>query len=60
MPISIEDGSHYMSEVSNFNGIQIQEIVNKHMRAGKAPIGHHVLTRNLIKRYPNWIEMDFI
>ena len=57
--ITVEEGSIYLNEVNNFNGIKIQEIVNNHMRDGKAPVGHQVLTRNLIKQYPNWIQMNF-
>ena len=63
--ISLNDGSIFIEEANNFNGnknfngIKIQETVNRHLKDGKAPVGHIVLTRNLIKRYPNWLQLEF-
>jgi len=58
-PISFDDGSDFIEELKNFNGIEIQRTVNRHLKDGKAPVGHIVLTRNLIKRYPNWLQLEF-
>lgn len=57
--ISFKDGSIFIDEANNFNGIKIQETVNRHLKDGKAPVGHAVLTKNLIKRYPNWLQLEF-
>ena len=48
-----------MREVNSFNDLNIRETVKRHMRDAKAPIGHQVLTKNLIKRYPKWVQMEF-
>ena len=50
---------NFIDEANNFNGIKIQETVNRHLKDGKAPVGHVVLTKNLIKRYPNWLQLEF-
>lgn len=57
--ISFKDGSIFIEEANNFNGIKIQEAVNRHLKDGRAPVGHIVLTRNLIKRYPYWLQLEF-
>ena len=58
-PISFDDGSDFIEELKSFNGIEIQRTVNRHLKDGKAPVGHMVLTRNLMKRYPNWLQLEF-
>ncbi len=58
-PISFRDGSIFIEEANNFNVNKIQETVNRHLKGGKAPFGYIVLTRNLIKRYPNWLQLEF-
>lgn len=58
-PISFQEDSTFIREVNSFNDLNVRETVKRHMRDGKAPIGHQVLTKNLIKRYPKWVQMEF-
>ena len=58
-PISFQEDSTFIREVNSFDDLNVRETVKRHMRDGKAPIGHQVLTKNLIKRYPKWVQMEF-
>ena len=58
-PISLQKNSAFMSELDDFNDIDIRKTYNRHMRDGEAPLGHKVLTKNLVKRYPKWHQMKF-
>ena len=44
-PISFQEDSTFIREVNSFNDLNVRETVKRHMRDGKAPIGHQVLTK---------------
>jgi hypothetical protein len=58
-PVSFQEDSTFIREVNSFNDYNVRATVKRHMRDGSAPIGHQVLTKNLIKRYPKWFQMEF-
>jgi len=58
-PIAFQEDSTFIREVNSFNDLNIRETVKRHLRDGKAPIGHQVLTKNYIERYPKWFQMEF-
>lgn len=59
IPISIEEDSIYMRKINEFDSSTIEEIVHGHMRNEAAPVSRQVLTKNLINRYPKWVQMEF-
>lgn len=57
-PISTKEGSSYLIAVNHYDGFNVQTVVNANLKDLVAPIGHVVLTKQLVKDYPNWFKFE--
>lgn len=59
IPISLDGDSSFLKEVSSFNDLNIRETLQMSDGTERIPIEHELLIKNLMTRYPKWIELEF-
>ena len=57
--ISVSDNSDFLMAVDEYDGRNEVQVMQRHLKDKQAPVGHQVLTKRLIKDYPNWVELQF-